>query len=250
MMDIVELSKCEDIFYYILSNHLDSPINIRCTSKYFKNYIDTYIDKNKKMIHTIDFDNYGLLKKYHVDNKNIILWAKMVVFTRYKYENNNQILIFLLNHFIFKYINKYLTWEKQKITQNISHIDKLFRKTKDPNIRQTITKNKTTKNKTLKIIKNEIHKIKNHNDDNYNLLLISDHPNIGILKLINQTKNIIIFDLLQIKNPNTLKQLNYLHTYKYKPSYNRREALYHIQVHIPHTHYSILFDYFMETSYL
>jgi hypothetical protein len=245
-MDIVELSKCEDVFYYMLSKYVDNLINIRYTSKYFKNYIDIYIDKTKKMTHTINFDDYGLLQKYHVDTKNIIRWSKMVVFIKYNYENNNQILVFLLNNFILEYINKYHIWIKQKITQNISHLDKSLRKTKNPNIRQKIIKNKTTQDKTLTIIQYKISTIKIDSDDNYNLLLISDHPNIGILKLIQQIKNILIFDLLQIKNPNILKQLNYLHTYKYKPVYNKKEALYDIQLYIPHTQYSILYDYFME----
>lgn len=249
-MDIIELSKYEDVFYYILK-HLDNndyinPIqSISQLSKYFKNYIDTYIDKNKKLSHTINFNDYGLLQKWAIDNKNIVRWSKMVVFTKYKYENNNQILTFLMNNFILDYINKYHIWEKQKITHNLNQLDKLFKKTRDTNVRHTISKNKNVKNETLKIIKYEIFKIKKCNDDNYTSLLIMDHPNYGILRLAFLVKNMMIFDLTKISNVNTLKKLNELHRFEYKSYSSKRQAILYIQSYISSKQYSLLYGYFM-----
>lgn len=182
-MDIVELSKCEDIFYNILPHINKSLLTLKTVSKYFNTYVNNYINYNlKNKHHTLDLTKYNL---HDIHPDTFTIRAKIQFMIKYPKEKDNTLITFLLNNIILNMIRKLNYFES----------DDWFPPEEDyPKIKQH------------DMIKNDI-------KNNHDLLTTIYDKSDGIIKLTYLLKNATILEMAYMKDNELVNYCKTIHTY-------------------------------------
>lgn len=187
-MDIIELSKCEDIFYNILPHLNNSLLTLKGVSTYFNTYINNYINNyTKNKHHILDLTKYDL---HNIPSNTIINRAKTYFMIKYYKgkEKDNILIIFLLNHIILNMI------------KHLNHVD--YGDLDDFFPSQEII----PKIQMFNMIENDI---KNNYDLLENIYAKSD----GIIKLTYLLKSATLLEMAYMKDNELVNYCKTIHTY-------------------------------------